>query len=108
MDIWAIAISVTPVVSRPAEASYDGRGIWTQKPVLVDTGTGQLLTKDLTLGIDLAEWLPPYPTRDDQVTIPDGPGGSPDIIGTWTISEFRPDGQGGAELVLKNRSRFTG
>ena len=68
MDAFAIPVTVYPIVSQVDVPSYTSRGIWTAKPVLIDTGTGvPHLTQQQTLGIKLDEY-PVMPSKDDSNT----------------------------------------
>jgi hypothetical protein len=98
-EVFARPITVTPLVSQPGEPAYGARGIWSSKPVQVALENGALLsTKDLTLGIRLAEFTVPV-KAGDQIEI-DAHLSLP-RIGVCEIENTSDDGQGGRELALK-------
>lgn len=92
MATFAIPITVSPIVSQPTAAAYAAQGVWTVQDVdiLLEDGS-TLASKSYWLGIKLADYAV-VPIKGDGVTV-NGNG--------YVIDQVRPDGQGGAKLVLK-------
>ena len=110
MDVWAKPVMVTPVKSQPGQPAYAAEGIWTQTDidVLLDGGE-RLASSTLTLGIKLDDFVAAaagvWPAVGDQLSVlrSDIPGLAPGVSGSanFLIDMVRPDGQGGAKLILK-------
>lgn len=94
MDIFARDLIVTPFASQPGSPAYPARGIFSSKPVIIETATHYHSTTQPTLGIKLDEF-PVTPLQQDQIE--DVETGI-----TYTIADITPDGQGGASIVLKD------
>ena len=92
MATFAIPVTITPTVSQPSAAAYSAQGIWTVQDVdvLLEDGS-TIASKSYWLGIALGEFTI-APIKGDGVTL-NGNG--------YLIDQVRPDGQGGAKLVLK-------
>ena len=100
MDTFAVPITVAPAKSMPGQPIYGGvRGIWSSKPVLIETATGYHSTNQPTLGIRLADFDAigkSYPEKADFLSLDSDPAGV-----CWIVVDPKPDGQGGAELELR-------
>jgi hypothetical protein len=105
-NAFAIPITVDPVVSQPGKGAYQNRGIWDVRHIDVMLEQGMISTRNITLGIRLAEYPDPPPAQGDYVlmvtsilfTIPGVPLGTALSL---KVDDVRPDGQGGAYLNLK-------
>ena len=108
-DAFGHPVSILPVASQPGQGAYAARGIWTVDDVnLVTEDGGNFSSRTLKLGIRLSEF-PIYPKQGDRITsstadlplayweAPIPPAGTVDFL----IDDFRPDGQGKADLILK-------
>jgi hypothetical protein len=105
MNAFAVPITVAPAKSMPGQPIYGSqpgkplRGIWSSKPVVIETSTGYHSTNQPTLGIRLADFDAlgkAYPEQGDFLSL-DG-----DAAGIcWQVIDPKPDGQGGAELELR-------
>ncbi len=92
MATFAIPITVTPTVSQPGAQGYAAQGIWDVREVDVVLEDGSTLaSKTYIVGIRLAEYAV-APRNGDGIVI----NGN-----NYIIDQMRPDGQGGARLVLK-------
>ncbi len=93
MVIFAIPVTVTPTVSQPnGPACYVARGIWTVQDVDVVLEDGSTIaSKSYWLGIKLDDFAVP-PIKGDGILLKGD---------NYLIDQVRPDGHGGAKLVLK-------
>ena len=112
-DAFGHSVMVTPLASQPAQPGYSARGIWTVDDVnMVTEDGGNFSNRTLKLGIRLAEFTV-YPKQGDRIT-----SATPDLpLAYWEapippastvdflIDDFRPDGQGKADLILKRVTR---
>ncbi len=105
MNAFAIPITVAPAKSMPGQMIYGSqpgkplRGIWSSKPVVIETSTGYHSTNQPVLGIRLADFDAlgkAYPEQGDFLSLANDVGGI-----CWEIVDPKPDGQGGAELDLR-------
>ncbi len=101
MAVFGQPIKVTPLASQPGRPAYgtkpDGSpltGVYASKPVQIplDNGTYHS-TVQPTLGIRLADFTV-APMQDDTIAV-----GS---LGTFAVADIIPDGQGGADLMLRD------
>ena len=99
MTTFALSIQIIPTVSQPnysapalAPQAYVAQGIWTVQDVdvLLEDGS-TLASKSYILGIRFADYLIP-PVKGDGVVL---------NAANYVIDQVRPDGQGGARLILK-------
>ncbi|CAM5771983.1 hypothetical protein LMIY3S_03691 [Labrys miyagiensis] len=92
MAAFGIPLTVTPIKSQPGQPAYAAQGIYdrTQSTVMMEDGS-ELASTRVTVGIRLSTFAVP-PRQGDQV-LKDGI--------RYEIDAAFPDGQGGAELVLK-------
>lgn len=92
MDTFGRSVTVDPVVSDPGGAAYEARGAFHRayESVFVAEGVTQTATSPM-LDIRLAEFTIP-PAKGDHITV-DGT--------EYQVTDFQPDGQGRADLVLK-------
>jgi hypothetical protein len=98
MDTFARPVTITPLASQPSAPAYTGRGIWSSKPVDVQTESGILSSQIQTLDLRAVEF-PVLPQPGDKVLV-DAFGSLP-RIGLCLIEDTDDDGQGGIVLSLK-------
>ena len=91
MAAFADPIVFTPVKSQPGVAAFPARGVYAVKQVTVRTDEGIFTDQQPTLGIMLADY--PVPPMQDDTFVRAGV--------TWSVWDVQPDGQGGADLILK-------
>ncbi len=92
MAAFGRPITFTPVKSEPGVAAYPARGVYAVKQVTIRTEDGGGFTdQQPTLGIRLADYPVP-PMQSDSFTL-NGVA--------WWVWDVQPDGQGGADLVIK-------
>ncbi len=92
MAVFAQPITVTPVASQPGAPAYPARGSWSWKPAEEELPDGTYhSTNQPALGIRLADFAVPPKQNDTVVT----------AQGAFTIIDVVPDGQGGADLKLR-------
>ena len=86
-------IIVTPLASQPAAAPYSARGSYSSKQVDIplDDG-GYQSTIQRKLGVRLADFAVP-PIQKDQIAMAQG---------SFVVADIVPDGQGGADIWLRN------
>ena len=94
MAVFGQAITVTPTRSQPGAAAYAARGVYASKPVAIPIeGTDDVhQTVQPTLGIRLADFAT-VPVQGDGIAMAGG---------AFVIFNVIPDGQGGADLVLRS------
>jgi hypothetical protein len=106
MDAFAVPITVAPARSMPGQPIYGSqpnlpiRGVWSSKPVVIETSTGFHSTNQPTLGIRLADFdaaAKAYPEQGDFLSLDGDPKGI-----CWEVTDVNPDGQGGAEMPLRS------
>ncbi len=89
--VFADPIVFTPTISQPGVPPFLARGIFAVKQVTVRTEEGEFTDQQPTLGIRFADYAVP-PKQGDSFA----------RAGTvWNLYDVQPDGQGGADLVLK-------
>ena len=96
MAVFADPVALTPTVSMPKALAYPTRGIFSQRPVRVDDGSGTgnyWSTLETTLGIRLVDF--PVPPKQGDSLVRAGV--------TWFVWDINIDGQGGASLVIKQQ-----
>lgn len=92
MATFARPITVLPLASRPGEPPYTTRGVWSERPVDVQTEDGAILSSAVkTLGVRLSEFTVPV-VAGDRVSV-DGT--------TYQVDDTDDDGQGGSLWTLK-------
>lgn len=92
MAVFSDPIVFTPTVSQPGVAAFPARGVYAVKQVTVRLEDGGIFTdQQPTLGIKLADY--PVPPVQGDSFVRAGV--------TWNVWDVQPDGQGGADLVLK-------
>jgi hypothetical protein len=109
MTVFSYPVTITPKVSQPNAAPYPARGIWTvtELDVIAEDG-GVLSNRTLKFGIALNDFTF-APKQGDWITalagqLPLGYWQDEFLVGAtvdFIIDDVRPDGQGGATLVLK-------
>ena len=96
MNTFALPVTVTPASGAP----FAGRGVWRYQDmdVLLEDGSS-LSSTTITLGIRIAEFgvLP----KVGDALAADPPAWAPVQARHYLVDKVRPDGQGGASLVLK-------
>lgn len=92
MAAFGAPITFTPAVSQPDAAAYPAQGVFAQKPVQIplDDGTYHS-TVQPALGIRLGDFAA-TPEQGDSFVL----NGT-----TWFVGDIVPDGQGGADLMLR-------
>jgi hypothetical protein len=109
ISVFGKRVTVTPKASQPNAAPYCVKGIWEVVHVdLVTEDGGNLSSKTLKLGIRLSDFSF-APKKGDWISTPacDLPlvywqgEFEPGSIIDFLIDDIRPDGQGGATLLLK-------
>lgn len=93
MAVFGQPITVTPVKSQPSQPAYAATGVYASKPVTIQLeGSDDFhQANQPTLGIRLADYTVP-PVQGDTIALPQG---------TFTVFNVVLDGQGGADLVLR-------
>lgn len=91
MAVFSDPIVLTPTVSQPSAAPFLACGVFAVKQVTVQTAEGEFTDQQPTLGIRLADF--PVPPKQGDSFVRAG------VV--WNIYDVQPDGQGGADLVLK-------
>ena len=95
MAVFADPIVLTPTASLPGAPAYAARGVFAQKPVQVQVeGGGFMSDVQPTLGIALSDF--PTPPKQGDSFVRTGI--------TWFVWDIVPDGQGGADLTIKETS----
>ena len=111
MDVFAKAVTFTPVVSQPGADPYAARGVWsiTDVDIVTDDG-GSFSNRTLKLGISLNDYAA-APQQGDLIAaqatdLPLGywQGAITAGVINFIVDDFRPDGQGGATLILKRQA----
>ena len=98
MAAFGQPIMLTPVKSQPGVAAYAARGVYTSKPIQIQLEDGGYhSTVQPTLGIRLGEFAT-APMQGDRIGMPQG---------NFEIADVLPDGQGGADLVLRDLGSVT-
>lgn len=110
MSVFGSPVTASPIASQPLAAPYSGRGVWTVTNITVMTEDGgNLSSRNIKLGIRLAEWPSPPPSQGDWIStvasyvpLPYWQGIlQPTDTLDFVVDDVLPDGQGGAELILK-------
>ena len=91
MAVFGAPILFTPTASQPGIPAYPARGVFAVKQVTVREEEIVFTDQQPTLGIKLADYPVPPKQRDSFVR----------AGVTWFVWDVQPDGQGGADLVLK-------
>ena len=99
INAFARPVMIRPVRSQPGQPAYPARGVWSSRPVEIQTEEARILnTRLITLGIMLSEF-PVAPKTRDHVDVP--AAGFYPAEGRHWIEDIDLDGQGGASLTLK-------
>lgn len=98
MRTFALPVTVTP--NDGAGAAYAAQGIWRYQDldVMLEDGSS-LSSTTITLGIRISDWKV-FPKVGYAISA-DPPKWAPVQARNYLIDKVRPDGQGGASLVLK-------
>jgi hypothetical protein len=109
MEAFSLPVTITPLKSKPMAAPYQARGVWTITDVdIVTEDGGTFSNRTLKFGIRLLEFTVAPKQGDLITTAVSGlplaywqgaidPSGNIDLL----VDDFRPDGQGGATLIVK-------
>jgi hypothetical protein len=98
-DMFARAITITPVASQAGQPSYASRGIFDTVPIDVVALDGSILSEQRTI-LDVRDVeLAVLPIQGDQVAIP-ADGGLPDA-GNWEVIDSVRNGGGETTLTLR-------
>ena len=92
MGVFGQPIVFTPTASQPGVPAYPARGVYAVKQVTVREEEVVFTDQQPTLGIKLADY--PVPPKQGDSFVLNGT--------TWRVWDYQPDGQGGADLVLKD------
>lgn len=91
MAVFGAPISFTPTASQPGVPAFPARGVYAVKQVTIRQDETIFTDQQPTLGIKLADYPVP-PKQGDRFV----------LAGVaWFVWDVQPDGQGGADLVLK-------
>lgn len=111
MDTFARPVTVTPVKSQPLVAQYDSRGIWEVTAIdIVTEDGGSMQSRNIKLGIQFNDYTI-IPAQGDIIEskASDIPLAywqgyvDPNSSIEFLVDDQRPDGQGGAYLILKRK-----
>lgn len=94
---------ILPLASQPGVAAYAMNGIWRYRDTDVVLEDGQVVTtSEITVGVRL-NTFPVMPAIGDKlVNVPLSPPYGPiGMLGSYLIDKMRPDGMGGASLLVK-------
>jgi hypothetical protein len=93
MAVFGQCITVTPVASQPGAPAYQARGSYSSKQVDVPLEDGTYhSTIQRKLGVMLADFAV-APMQNDEISMAQG---------SFVIADIVPDGQGGADIWLRN------
>lgn len=97
-DIWARAITVTPLASQPGQPAYSARGIFDTESTDVLAEDGSIISQQKTI-LDIREVeFAVLPQQFDRIDIPpaeQGPGGS------FEVTDASSNGGGETTLELR-------
>lgn len=92
MAAFGVTVTVTPLKSQPSAPPYTATGIYDRAVSIVMMADGsEMASTNVTLGIRLSDFSVP-PREGDKIAL----NGK-----TYKVDASFPDGQGGAELKLK-------
>jgi hypothetical protein len=92
MAAFGVTVLVTPLKSQPSAQPYTAEGIYDRSVATVMLADGsEMASTNVTLGIRLSDFSIP-PREGDKITL----NGK-----AYKVDALFPDGQGGAELKLK-------
>src|SRR5262245_23228458 len=99
-DMFARAVTVTPLVSQPGAPAYEARGIWTTDPVDIAGLDGVTITSDQKTILDVRDVeFTVVPEQGDLIYIP-AEGNIPEA-GYFEVTDG--DANGGGETTLSLR-----
>jgi hypothetical protein len=97
MGAFALPVNIVP---NDGSAAYAAQGVWRYQDIDVLMEDGSTLSSTtITLGIRLSDW-PAIPKVGYAITATP-PAWAPVTARAYLIDKVRPDGQGGANLILK-------
>lgn len=92
LAVFGEPVTVTPTASQPAVAPYQARGVWSFKPVEIPLSEGgDHSTNVPALGVRLADFTV-APDQGDFFALRGK---------TYVAVDVTPDGQGGADVILR-------
>jgi hypothetical protein len=101
--VFGKPVTFTPAASQPAAEPYQISGIWEEQHIDIQLDQGGVLSaNNLDLGVRLHDFAA-VPRQNDIIAISDTTLWRPELIGTYLVDDIKPDGQGGAKLVLKRQ-----
>lgn len=103
MQAFGKPFTVTPSASLPDAAPYRVCGIWEEQHVDIQTMDGGVLSSNtIDLGIKLDDFTA-VPQQGDMVALTSVRDWRPELLGNYIIDDVKPDGQGGAKIMLKRQ-----
>lgn len=104
-DVFGREIWITPTVSQPGQAAYQGRGIYNHNRLnLMLEDESMFVEQETILDIRIDEFPVP-PQQGDLVTIPaDSPFGMASAPGDFTITSVWENGGGELSLHLRKQT----
>jgi hypothetical protein len=101
-DSFSYSITVTPVVSQPAQAAYPGRAIYNTRETMVQTDVGMAILSDQETILDiLVGEYPIPPCQGDQINIPQQAALPDDVPGDYEIVSTSSNGAGQLTLLIR-------
>jgi len=98
-DMWAVPITVNPIVSQPGAPAYSARGIFDTRDIDV-IGTDGSIFSDQQTELDILEKeFSVLPKQNDRVTIPLDCNGAP--LGEYEVLDVSTNGGGETTLSLR-------
>ena len=92
MAAFGVTVTVTPLKSQPTAEPYTATGVYDRSESIVMMADGsEMASTNVTLGIRLSDFTVP-PREGDKIAL----NGK-----TYKVDALFPDGQGGADLRLK-------
>ena len=101
-DIFAIAATITPLVSQPGAPAYPARVVYTSQKLEVLMQDDTIFADQETrIDIRFNDFLVTPPIRGDQIEMTEP--SHPSFGNVYWIGDSHPDGQGGAKLLLRTQ-----
>src|SRR5262245_25427101 len=98
-DLYAVAVTISPLASQPGQPAYGTRGVFNTVPINVEALDGSVISEQRTI-LDIRESeFTVLPMQLDRVTIPADCNGVP--LGEWEITDIDTDGVGMSTLQLR-------
>lgn len=103
LAVFGKPVLFTPAASQPLASPYPVNGIWEEQHVDIPLTEGGVLSANtIDLGVRLDDFAA-LPAQGDKVAISDTTQWRPELIGNYLVDDVKPDGQGGAKLILKRQ-----